>query len=134
MTVSGPTRAQEVRNVWGSVHNGHLLGVILTRRPLEVASTTGRRVYGEFMLKPWHGWTASPSFFERIYFDEAGLVQYAPYIAIGQVVQAPLNVSSQEVMDAVAGLTTDESQIGNMSIETVMINVDGVKRYRDLAP
>lgn len=130
--VGGPTRSQEVRNYWGDVDNGAFLGFILKRRKIESASTINKTVYGEFVLVPWSGHTAAPNFFDRIYFDDAGYIQYGHFVPIGQVIQQPLDISAKELREMAAGLTADESAVHEMHLETVMIDVDVRDRYRDL--
>lgn len=129
--VGGPTRAQEVKNYWESVENGALLGLLLTREVDEKASTISKRVSGPFVLKPWTGYSSVPSFFERVYFDDAGLVQFAGFVPVGQVVQQPLDYNSSENCSAAAGLTADEAAVWNMHTETVMIDVGVRRRFRD---
>lgn len=129
VTVGGPTRAQEAKNYWGEVDNGRHLGLVLKRVELSVASRDGRPLYGEFALQPWSGHQGHPDFFEMIYFDDAGLIQYGSFIPVGQVLQQPLDISTEEVCKMAAGLTADELAAKDLNMETVMINAGFRRRW-----
>jgi hypothetical protein len=127
----GPTIYQEVYNVWGPVHEGHLCGLILKRRYDPQSSTLDKKVYKEFYLQPWSGFEPMPGDEELEYYDDAGYLEYGVFIPVGRAYRAPLNVSEQHVREVKAGYNREMASRG-VFCETVALNMGPSRACLDM--
>jgi hypothetical protein len=127
----GPTTYQQVFNIWGPVHEGHLCGLILKRRYDPQSSTLSKKVYKEFYLQPWMGFEPMPPDSELEYYDDSGRIEFGVFLPVGRVYQAPEVVSELHVREIKAGFNRELAS-RNVFCETVALNIGPSRACLDM--